>query len=246
VVKKIRLILEYDGTAYSGWQCQANGLSVQAVVEAALRQLTGEAIRVVASGRTDAGVHARGMTIHFRTERDLPLRAFREGMNRLLPADVAVRAAAEVPVDFHARHSAKGKWYRYTIFNAPARSPLYARVTWHIRLPLDREAMRQAARDLVGRHDFAAFRAAGCDAKETVREIFSVELCPEGDLLHIDIRGGGFLRNMVRVIAGTLVEIGQGKRSPNDIGRLLQVGTRQAAGVTAPPQGLCLMQVWYE
>lgn len=244
-LRKIRLILEYDGNRFAGWQVQTNGLSVQEVVESALAKLTGETIRLNPSGRTDAGVHARAMNVHFRTGRDLPLTAFREGMNRLLPADVAVRAAVEVPEDFHARNNA-GKWYRYTLFNAPARSPLAARTSWHIRAPLDRGAMAQAASAFVGRHDFVAFRATSCDARETVREIYSIELCPDGELLHIDVKGDGFLRHMVRVVVGTLVEVGQGKRSWTDIPLLLREGKREAAGVTAPPQGLCLMEVWYD
>ncbi|MFA5514897.1 MAG: tRNA pseudouridine(38-40) synthase TruA [Desulfuromonadales bacterium] len=244
-MRKIRLTVEFDGTAYSGWQLQANGLSVQEVAETALARLTGETIRLVSSGRTDAGVHARGMTVHFRTARDLPLHVFREGMNHLLPADVAVREAAEAPATFHARHSAWGKWYRYTICNAPARSPLAARTSWHLRAPLDRQAMEKAAPAFVGRHDFSAFRASGCNARGAIREIFSFAINPEGELLHIDVKGGGFLRHMVRIMVGTLVEVGQGKRLWTDIPQLLSAGKRVDAGVTAPPQGLCLMEVWY-
>ncbi len=175
-MRTIRLVVEFDGTRFAGWQLQANGLSVQEVVEEALARLTGEKIRLASSGRTDAGVHARGMTVHFRTAGALPLAAFREGINRLLPAEVAVREAAEAPPGFHARFSARGKWYRYTIYNAAVRSPLAARTSWHLRAPLDLPAMMQGAAAFAGRHDFAAFRAAGCDARETVREIFSVDL----------------------------------------------------------------------
>ncbi len=243
-LRKIRLILEYDGNRFAGWQVQTNGLSVQEVVESALAKLTGETIRLNPSGRTDAGVHARAMNVHFRTGRDLPLTAFREGMNRLLPADVAVRAAVEVPKDFHARNNA-GKWYRYTLFNAPARSPLPPALLAYPGASRS-GAMAQAASAFVGRHDFVAFRSTSCDARETVREIDSMELCPNGELLHIDVKGDGFLRHMVRVIVGTLVEVGQGKRSWTDIPLLLREGKREAAGVTAPPQGLCLMEVWYD
>lgn len=244
-MKTIVLTIEYEGTGFSGWQFQSNGISVQETVESALARILGEPVRLFSAGRTDAGVHARGMTTHFRTMKDLPLAAYREGVNRLLPPSIAVRDVAEMPADFHARFSARGKWYRYSICLAPVRSPLVARTSWHLRSPLDLEAMQRAAAGFVGRHDFAAFRAAGCDAHGTVREIFAVEIHREGDLLCLDVKGKGFLRNMVRVMAGTLVEIGRGRRPWTDVERLLREGTREDAGVTAPAHGLCLMEVWY-
>jgi len=243
-VANICLILEFDGTAYAGWQVQANGVSVQQVVEAKLAELLGAPVRLVSSGRTDAGVHARGMVANFHTDRDLPLSAYREGLNRLLPADIAVREARQVGEDFHARFAARGKWYRYSLCLTPVRSPLQGRYSWQLRAPLNAEAMAEAARHLVGVHDFAAFRTSGCDARTTVREIFSVDIQAEEPLLHIDVRGSGFLRNMVRVMVGTLVEVGLGKRAPGDVAALLG-GCGERAGRTAPPQGLCLMEVWY-
>ncbi len=242
----IRLILEYEGTAYAGWQRQANGVSIQEVVETALARVLGEEVRLHSSGRTDAGVHARAMNAHFFTERRLPVEAFRFGVNRHLPGDVAVLEACEVPAGFHARFSARGKWYRYLVQQGPVRAPLNARFSWHIRKPLDLEAMREAAALFVGHHDFAAFRGTGCSARTTEREVFSFDISRQGDLLCFDVRGGGFLRHMVRIMVGTVVEIGLGARPPDDIVRLLQDGTREAAGRTAPPQGLCLMGVWYD
>ncbi len=244
-MKTIRLTLEYDGTRFAGWQLQPNGVSVQETVEQALAQILKEPVRLHSSGRTDAGVHARGMIAQFVTSRELPLSAYREGLNRLLPIDVAVRAAAEVPADSHPRFDAVGKWYRYTLHLEPVRSPLAARTAWHLRCPLDAEAMAAAARAFVGRHDFRAFRTSGCDARTTVREIFSLDLLREGDLLHLDVRGGGFLRNMVRIMVGTLVEIGRGRRPVADVSRLLLSEPGIKPGPTAPPQGLCLMEVWY-
>jgi tRNA pseudouridine38-40 synthase len=244
-MKTIRLTIEYDGTDFAGWQIQPNGRSVQEVLEAALAQILGEPVRLHGAGRTDAGVHARGMVAHFVTLRELPLAAYREGVNRLLPLDVAVREAAEAPSDFHARFSARGKWYRYTLRRAPVRSPLHDRTAWHLRAPLDLAAMRRAAAAFVGRHDFAAFRGAGCDARTTERVIFAVELAEQGELLLIDVRGEGFLRHMVRVMVGTLVEVGLGRRPADDVARLLREGCRAAAGRTAPPHGLSLMEVWY-
>ncbi|OHB33140.1 MAG: tRNA pseudouridine(38-40) synthase TruA [Desulfuromonadaceae bacterium GWC2_58_13] len=244
-MKIIRLTIEYDGTAYVGWQIQPNGLAVQQVLEEALARVLGEPVRLASSGRTDAGVHARGMVAHFATHRDLPMSAYRDGVNRFLPQDVAVREALEAEAGFHARFSARGKWYRYSICLAPVRSPLTARTSWHLRSDLDEQAMLEAAASFVGTHDFAAFRASGCDAATTVRHIYAVDLSRQDNLLHIDVKGSGFLRNMVRVMVGTLVEIGQGKMRVADLGQLLQGGTREGAGKTAPPQGLCLMEVWY-
>lgn len=240
----ICLILEYDGTAYAGWQVQPNGLSIQQVVENSLAELLGTDVRLISSGRTDAGVHARGMVANFHTDRALPMSAYREGLNGLLPADIAVREAREVAQDFHARFDARGKWYRYTLCLTPVRSPLTARYSWNLRSCLDDAAMAQAASRFEGVHDFAAFRTSGCNAKTTVREIYSVGLQREGELLHIDVRGSGFLRNMVRVIVGTLVDVGLGKKNADSIADLLRAG-RGPAGRTAPAQGLCLMQVWY-
>lgn len=244
-MRTILLTLEYDGTDFAGWQLQPNGRSVQGELEAALEKLLGEFVRVHSAGRTDAGVHARAMPVHFRTSRDLPLSAFRDGLNCLLPDDVAVREAREMSVDFHARFEAAGKWYRYTIDRRSVRSPLAGRNSWLVRGDLDMGMIREAAEKLVGEHDFGAFRSSGCAARETVRHLESIDLCEEGDFLHIDVRGSGFLRNMVRLLTGTLVEIGKGKRPVSDVPRLLAREPGVRAGVNAPPQGLCLMEVYY-
>jgi tRNA pseudouridine38-40 synthase len=244
-MNQIALRLEYDGTGYVGWQVQPNGPSVQAVVERALENLLGEPVRLRSSGRTDAGVHARDLVACFTPPRELPLSAYREGLNRLLPGDIAVREAQQMPEEFHPRFDAAGKWYRYQVFNAPVRSPLLRHRAWHIRGTLDVAAMALAAANFAGRHDFAAFRSSGCDAATTVREIFSVGVDREGELINFDVRGAGFLRNMVRVMVGTLVEIGLGRRGPGDVGRLLASRCREQAGRTAPAHGLCLMEVWY-
>lgn len=244
-MKTVALVLEYDGTGFVGWQRQATGRSVQGVVEAALATLLKQEVRLTASGRTDAGVHALGMVAAFCSPLDLPLTAFREGLNRLLPEEVAVRRALEVPPSFHPRFAARGKWYRYQLRPGPCRSPLLRNRTWQLRGPLDLAAMQSAAADFVGRHDFSAFRSAGCDAATTEREIFSTAVQASEDLVLFDVRGGGFLRNMVRIMTGTLVEVGLGRRSAGDVWHLLRDGHRPAAGLTAPPQGLFLMEVWY-
>ncbi len=244
-MRNIKLIIEYDGTNYAGWQVQPNGLAVQQVLEKALARVIGAPVRLHSSGRTDAGVHARRMIATFRTETTIPLRAFSDGLNTFLPLDIAVQEAEEVPVDFNPRRDAKGKHYRYTILNAPRRLPLVRLHTWHVREKLDLDAMRRAASHLVGEHDFAAFRASGCAAETTVRRIDALEIGREGDLINIDVTGSGFLRNMVRIIVGTLVEAGLGKRSPDTISSLLQAPDRGAAGMTAPAHGLCLVDVFY-
>lgn len=241
----IGLCLEYDGSEYVGWQRQLNGPSIQETVEAALAQLLGHPVRLTSSGRTDAGVHARGMVACFESSRDLPLAAYREGVNRLLPPDIAVREAWVARPAFHPRFDARGKWYRYRIFPSPVRSPLLRRTCWHLRATLDIGEMQRSAVEFVGKHDFAAFRSSGCDAVTTEREIFSADVFEEEGLVIFDVRGSGFLRNMVRVMAGTLVEVGRGRRPVEDIRRLLAGGSREQAGLTAPPQGLCLMEVWY-
>lgn len=244
-MRTILLNIEYDGTAYFGWQIQPNFPTVQAVVEMALQQIVGSEVRIHSSSRTDAGVHARDMAVHFRTESRLPLTAFREGANAFLPDDVVIREVREMPADFHARFSSKGKWYRYTIYNDVVRSPLTCRTSWHLRGDLDLTLMREAAAVLVGEHDFQAFRTRGCVAKSTVREIYQVDVSADQKLIYLDFRGSGFLRNMVRILVGTIAEIGQGRRPLADLEKLLNVEPGLSSGATAPAQGLCLQEVWY-
>ncbi|MCF6264970.1 MAG: tRNA pseudouridine(38-40) synthase TruA [Desulfuromusa sp.] len=242
---RIKLTVAYDGTNYVGWQYQPNGMSVQQRLEQALQQLTGIIHTVYSSGRTDSGVHARGMVCHLNTERDLPLSAWREGVNRFLPDDIAVRRVEKVDDQFHARFSARGKRYRYTILRDPVRSPLEHKISWQVKKNLDLEKMEQAAQDFLGSHDFAAFRTSGCSADTTIREIFSIDFNEDGSLLYIDICGSGFLRNMIRMMVGTLVQIGRGKRPVSVIQNLLEGTVPEISPLTAPAQGLCLMDVWF-
>ena len=241
----VLLTIAYDGTIYSGWQVQPNGLAVQQVVEEALEQLLKERVQVRSSGRTDAGVHAFAMAAAFTTSRNLPLRAFVEGANRFLPADIAVQDARIVPEGFKPITMAHAKQYRYTIINSSVRSPLDRLYSWQVREPLDLVAMAEGAGRFVGSHDFAAFRASNCVARTTVRRIDSVQISRQGARITIDVIGGGFLKNMVRVMVGTLVDIGKGRFTPSDIDRLLQDGDRKEAGSTAPACGLCLIEVIY-
>lgn len=242
----VKLTLEYDGTRYVGWQVQQNGSSIQAEVERALAELHRAPRRVVAAGRTDAGVHALGQVASFREDAPLPLRAYVLGMNALLPADIAVRAAGLEGEDFDARRSARGKRYRYRIVNAPTRAPLSSARAWQIFRPLDVASMRAAAAPLLGRHDFAAFQAAHCDAIHAVREVRRLEILSlaEGEL-ELVIEATAFVRHMVRNIVGTLVEVGLGRRAPDSMAALLASRDRTRAGRTAPPQGLVLEEVFY-
>lgn len=243
----VKLVLEYDGTRYVGWQVQPNGPSVQAEVEAALARLRKEPVRVTAAGRTDAGVHARGQVASFPEPRPLPLAAYVKGMNALLPPDVAVRAAQVVADGFDARRDARGKRYRYRIQNLETRAPLTRHVAWQVFRPLDLEAMRRAAAPLLGRHDFSAFRAADCEAAHAVRELRRLEVLgePRGEV-EVVAEATAFLKHMVRNLVGTLVEVGLGARPAASTGELLAARDRTLAGATAPPHGLCLDEVFYE
>ncbi|MEA5115862.1 MAG: tRNA pseudouridine(38-40) synthase TruA [Geobacteraceae bacterium] len=244
-MRTIKLTIEYEGTNYAGWQVQPNGLAVQQVVEEALARLTGNRVRICSSGRTDSGVHAKGMVACFRTEKSLPLRAFSDGLNTILPPDIAIREAEEAPTGFNPRRDARAKHYRYTILNTNRRSPLSRLFVWRIGGRLDVPKMAEAAGCFIGENDFGAFRAANCAAKTTVRRIDSMDISREGDIITIDVVGSGFLKNMVRIMVGTLVDIGRGKLGPEVVSRLLESGDRRLAGVTAPPQGLCLVEVFY-
>ena len=242
----VKLTLEYDGTRYVGWQVQLNGPSVQAEVERALGALHKAPRRVTAAGRTDAGVHARGQVASFAEERPLPLAAYVKGMNALLPADVAVRAASLEPDGFDARRSARGKRYRYLIENGDTRAPLTRLIAWQLFGRLDVPAMREAAGHLVGRQDFAAFQAADCEAHHAVRDVRRLDVIGEaGGRIELAVEATAFVKHMIRNFVGTLVEVGQGKRAPGSLPALVAGRDRKAAGPTAPPQGLCLEAVFY-
>jgi len=244
--RNIRLTLEYDGTRYHGWQRQKNALSLQEVIETALAQITGEAVRLVGSGRTDAGVHAWGQVAHFATRSTVPLRAFRHGLNSLLPMDIAVLQAEEAPLAFHARYAARWKTYEYRLLSRPVRSPLNHGHAWWIAHPLDAAALQRACEVLPGEHDFFAFRAAGSRPGQAVRRVREAawHCLPEG-WLNFSITANGFLRGMVRSLVGTMVEIGKGKYPPEYLGEVLEKRDRRLAGPTAPPQGLFLVRVEY-
>ncbi|MBI3182477.1 MAG: tRNA pseudouridine(38-40) synthase TruA [Myxococcales bacterium] len=243
---RIKLTLEYEGTAYVGWQVQPNGPSVQELVEAALAELLGGRVRVEAAGRTDAGVHALGQVACFTSPRELPLTAYTLGLNGLLPEDIAVLRAEEVPPDFDPRRWSLGKRYRYLISNRRGRSPLRRRTHWELFQPLDLVAMREAAACLVGRYDFSSFRAAVCQAKHPVREIRALAIeGASGDELSVTVDGTAFLRHMVRNLVGSLAEVGKGRRPIGWMAEVLEARDRTRSGPTAPAHGLYLVEVFY-
>lgn len=244
-MRTVKLIIQYDGTNYCGWQEQANGPSIQETVELALAKILGLRVRVQSSGRTDAGVHAEAMPAVFRTESSVPLKAFVDGVNCHLPEDIAIQSAEEVPEQFKVIGGARAKTYRYTIYNAPVRAPLQRRTSWYVRDQLDLQAMRTAAGYFVGEHDFASFRGQNCTAVTSRRRIDAVEINQDGPFIIIDVTGGGFLKYMVRIMAGTLVDVGRGRFAPEHVVALLEQPDRQRGGVTAPSQGLRLLQVSY-
>lgn len=245
-MRQIRLIVEYDGTTLHGWQRQRGQPTVQQHLEETLAQILQHETAVTGASRTDAGVHARAQVACFRTEKAIPLHGIRRGLNSMLPPSIAIVDAAEVPADFHPRFSATGKHYRYSIWTRAERSPLLRDRTWHHPEAIAEESMREAATHLVGEHDFAAFRASGCAAKTTVRRVESIDIQRAGDLLTLDVRGNAFLRNMVRILAGTLAEVGAGKRTPAQVAEILATKDRTKAGYTAPGQGLELVEVRYD
>jgi tRNA pseudouridine38-40 synthase len=241
----LKLVLEYDGFEYCGWQVQDNAPTIQGVVEEALGKILGERVRVSGAGRTDAKVHAVGQVASFPCASDLPTAALQRALNSMLPRDVVVHEVQDVPADFHARFSARGKVYTYRILNRPLRAALRLRYVWHIAQPLDVTAMATAASALQGTHDFASFQATGSEVKTTERTLTELTIARQGDEVVLSCTANGFLRHMVRTIVGTLVEVGRGVRRPTDIQRILDAHDRRQAGVTAPPQGLYLVQVLY-
>ncbi|MFZ5975362.1 MAG: tRNA pseudouridine(38-40) synthase TruA [Bacillota bacterium] len=243
---RIMMILEYEGTRYAGWQRQKNGVSVQQVVEDALFSLTGERVTVHASGRTDSSVHALGQVAHFDTKMRMSPDKFAFALNTFLPKDVRVLHSREVHDGFHARFDARAKLYRYDIHNAPHASAIHRNTRLHVYRPLNIGAMREAAAMVTGTHDFAAFQAAGSAVRSTVRTVTRSVILQEDELVSYEIMGNGFLYNMVRIITGTLLEIGMNRRPPQAMQDALNGRMRTLAGPTAPPHGLTLVKVFYD
>lgn len=245
-MKNIKITMEYDGTNYAGWQWQPDEPTLQGAVEKAIMRVTGEKLRVTASGRTDAGVHAYGQVVNFHTGAELKPHSWQGALNHFLPDDMTVLSAEEADPDFSARYSARGKRYDYIVLNRWTQSPLLRNRAWHVGFPLDVEAMRLAALHLIGEHDFSSFQASGCSASHPVRELMLLEVRQAGDMITFSLGASAFLQHMVRNIAGTLVDVGRGRFTPGEVGEILAARDRTIAGPTAPPQGLYLMRVFYD
>lgn len=243
--RNIKLILEYDGTNYSGWQKQPDAKSIQETLENAILKITGEKVNLIGSGRTDSRVHALGQVANFKTNSKIPGNRFVKALNSMLPSDIAVRESMEVDDDFHARFNAIGKEYKYLIYNNKVRSPLKRNYSYFVDYDLDIEKMREALDLFLGTHDFRGFMSSGSSIKTTVRTISNIEFIKKEDIIELSIMGNGFLYNMVRIIVGTLVDIGIGKIDITDISDIIESCDRNKAGHTAPPEGLYLSKVFY-
>lgn len=245
-MRNIKLTIEYDGTGYHGWQSQINAITVQDVVTDAVNSLTGENCSLTGSSRTDTGVHALGFVCNFLTESSIPADKFAFALNTVLPEDIVISNSAEVPLKFHSRFDAKGKTYRYLFFNSTFPSALMRHRAYHVFYPLDVEAMNRAASHFIGTHDFTAFSATGGSTKTTVRSITRAGVRQDGELIEFTVTGDGFLYNMVRIIAGTLVEVGFGRLDADAVPGIIEGLDRRQAGRTAPAHGLYLVEVYYE
>lgn len=242
----IKLILEYDGTAYSGWQRQPDQPTIQEAVETAILGVTQINVPVIGAGRTDAGVHALGQVASFHIDRDMTPREWTRALNAHLPTSIVVRSAARMPNTFHARYSAKGKLYEYRILNRPERPAVERDYCWHIHQPLDDAAMNQAGLALIGSLDFSSFQTQPTDNDDPICHMQRFTVFREGDRLRTEAYADRFLKQMIRSIVGTLVEVDLNKRTPESLNTILQARDRSAAGKTAPPQGLFLVRVDYD
>lgn len=244
-MKRIKLTVAYDGTNYSGWQIQPNAVTIEKVLDDSIYSLTGERIHVIGASRTDAGVHALGNVAVFDTDSTIPGERFSYALNRFLPEDVSVQQSVQVRDIFHPRHCNTIKTYEYKILNTTFPIPQMRNFSWHVPGKLCVEKMQEAADLLIGEHDFKSFCCVRTQTETTIRHIYSLEVIPEGSLLTIRVTGNGFLYNMVRIITGTLIQVGKGQLQAEDIRQMLSAKDRTTAGQTAPPQGLTLVGIRY-
>lgn len=244
-MKNVKLLIEYDGTNYSGWQKQNNGLGIQTVIEIAIEKLTKSKCDLIGAGRTDKGVHAYGMVANFKTDSTIPPEKFSYALNSILPGDIVIKNSEQVRDDFHSRYSAIGKTYKYVIYNSKFPTAINKNRVCHIREKLDLVKMIEAKRYFLGEHDFEAFTSTGSSVKSYVRTITGLEIEKNRENIHIYISGTGFLYNMVRIISGTFVEVGNGRILPDKIPEIIAGKDRSKAGKTLPPHGLYLVEVFY-
>lgn len=244
-MRNIKLTIEFDGTNYNGWQTQKNKTSIQETIESALKLVMNEEIELTGSSRTDAGVHALGLTANFKTMSTIATDRIPRALNSVLPKDIVIKDAEEKHDEFHARFCSIGKKYKYTIVNDKYPSALIRNYAYFFPYKLDIEAMQNACKYLLGDHDFSAFKSSGGSAKTSIRTIYSAEFVKRDNIIEFYIHGNAFLYNMVRIIVGTLLDVGQGKIKPEQIEEIILSGDRKKAGKTAPPYGLCLVEVYY-
>ena len=242
----IKLTIEYDGKEFNGWQKQPNKLNIQGEIEQVIERITGEPVELNASGRTDAGVHALGQVANFKTNSNIPIEKIPLALNTYLKKSIRIQKAEEVNERFHSRLSCKQKTYRYVINNSEYGTALYRNMEYCFPQKLDVEAMKKAAKYFEGEHDFKAFKASGTSAKSSVRTIYKATVDKNVDKIYIELTGNGFLYNMVRIISGTLLEVGLGKIKPEEIPEIIDSKDRERAGRTLPPQGLYLLNVTYK
>lgn len=245
-MKNIKIIIEYDGTNYSGWQRQLNQDTIQGEIEKAIFKLTGENVNLIGSGRTDAGVHALGQTANFITDVNIPPDKIKFGLNAFLPHDIRISDSEEVSLDFHSRYNVKRKIYKYLIYNRAVKNPFWGRYSYYFPQRLNYELMEREIKYFLGAHDFTSFSSPKSSSKDKNRIIYNALLLKDGDLVMAIFDGNGFLYNMVRIMIGTLVDIGRGKIAEGQIPFIMESLDRQRAGHTAPPQGLFLEKVFYE
>ena len=245
-MKNVKLTIEYDGKDFNGWQKQPTKLNIQGEIERAIKDITGEDVELNASGRTDAGVHALGQVANFKTYSNIPVEKFPIALNTKLKRSIRILSAEEVDENFHSRYNCKKKTYRYVINNSENGTAIYRNLEYNFLQKLDIEKMKEAAKYFVGEHDFKGFKASGTSSKSSVRTIYKAEVYKENEKVLIELTGNGFLYNMVRIISGTLIEVGIGKIEPEEITEIINSGERERAGKTLPPQGLYLVKVEYE
>lgn len=244
-MRNIKLIIEYDGKGFNGWQKQPDRLNIQGEIEKAIEEITGEKVDLTASGRTDAGVHSLGQTANFKTDSKIPTEKFAKAINSRLKKSIVIKSAEEVDEKFHSRYSVKSKTYRYIINNSENGTAIYRGLEYHVPMKLDYEKMNEAMKYFIGEHDFKAFKASGTSSKSSVRKILDGSVRKEGERVIIEVTGTGFLYNMVRIISGTLLDVGLGKIKPEDIPSIIESKDRTKAGKTLPAYGLYLLQVNY-
>lgn len=245
-MRNIKLTIEYEGSDFNGWQKQPNKLNIQGTIEKVLESITGEKVELNASGRTDAGVHAIGQVANFKTNSNIPIEKFAIAINSRLKKTIVVKKAEEVEENFHARYNCKKKTYEYVINNSEYGSAVFRNLAYHIPQKLNVEKMNKASKLFIGEHDFKAFKSSGTSSKSSVRIIYDTSVIKDEDNIKIRLTGNGFLYNMVRIISGTLVDVGLGKMEPEEITRIIEEKDRTKAGKTLPAHGLYLISVEYE